>query len=337
MISIRKAATELERWEEFSRAAVTGYSAAIDSTGQHAVDLDKTRLDEFRRQLLALKRSLRDAATADQLRDVQGVFDGELRDYQRWARDSIEQLRRDIAAATAALEAFSGSIAETGTDLEADVTRELAQLNRVSASDDISEIRGGIRASTAKIAASVEEMHSRNQVAIAQLKDEIRVLHQQIDASKRAQTAEPGEETGQRDQISGRLEELIRQDRLCSVLLVVVRNLEGLRNCHAADVIETGLQGFATRFESILPDAVVIGRWSRDQFAAVLGREPSSAMALSSEVMQQLSRPVVVEQAQGAARSVIFDARAGVVEFRPGSDPSRFQSKLKQLADALAR
>jgi len=35
--------------------------------------------------------------------------------------------------------------------------------------------------------------------------------------------------------------------------------------------------------------------------------------------------------------SVMFNPRAGVIEFRPGSDSVKFHAKLKQLADALAQ
>ncbi len=335
MISIRKAATELDRWEEFSRAAITGYSAAIESTGQHAVELEKCRLEEFREQLLALRRSLRDAVGPDQLREVQGMFDAELRDYGRWARQSVEQLRRDIAAATAALEAFSGSVADTGTDLEKDVKRELQQLNRVAASDDIGEIRGGIRVSTAKIAGSLEQMQSRNQLAIAQLKDEIRVLHQEIDTAKRGRAAQAVEESRERNALNGQIDDLIRQGRLFSVLLVMIRNLEGLRNCYAPEVIERELEGFGARFGKVVPGAVVTARWSQDQFAAILDRAPASTMALSRQVTQELSRPVVVDQA-GVARALVFETRAGVVEFLPGGNFARFQSRLEQLAGVLA-
>jgi len=44
-----------------------------------------------------------------------------------------------------------------------------------------------------------------------------------------------------------------------------------------------------------------------------------------------------IQNEQGAAHSVVFTPRAGVIEFRPGSDPVKFLAKLKQLAEALAQ
>jgi GGDEF domain-containing protein len=120
-----------------------------------------------------------------------------------------------------------------------------------------------------------------------------------------------------------------------SILLVVVTNLEGMRNCHSPKVIESGLRNLESRFSSIVLGAAMIGRWSQDQFAAVLSTEPANAIAMSSDVMQKLSTPFV-EQDQGTAGNLVFNVKAGVIEFRPGADPTKFQSKVKQLASALA-
>jgi GGDEF domain-containing protein len=336
VISIR---TELERWEAFSRAAVNCCAKNMHSTGQHAVDLEDGQLARFREQLHALQRRLEDAAGPEELRNIEEAFDGELHDYQERARVSLARLRQDLAAAAAALEAFGGAVAESGLDVENEVKQQVHQLNRLAGSDNIQEMRQGIRASTAKIAASMEQMQSRNQLAIAQLKDEIRLLHQELNAVNRAKAPaeQASEETAERKQINARVDELMRQGRPCSVLLVVLRNLEGLRNCHPAGVIDSGLLAFAARFQGIVPGAVAFGRLGEEQFAAILGKEPVSTLALSREVMQQLSKPVVVDAERGAARSLVFDARAGVVEFRPGSDPAKFQGKLEQLAEALAK
>jgi GGDEF domain-containing protein len=95
------------------------------------------------------------------------------------------------------------------------------------------------------------------------------------------------------------------------------------------------LRGFQGRFENILPSSAILGRWANDQFAAILSTAPSSAIEMSSEVVRKLSEPFV-EQSKGSSHSVVFNPRAGVVEFSPGSDLAKFQVKLKQLADALA-
>ncbi len=65
----------------------------------------------------------------------------------------------------------------------------------------------------------------------------------------------------------------------------------GLQNCYSADVIAGALRGFQARFENILPSSAIVGRWAKDQFAAILSTAPGNAIEMSSEVVRKLSEP----------------------------------------------
>jgi GGDEF domain-containing protein len=333
MISLRKTATELERLEELNRTAVNCYSQALRSTEQNAIEVDAAQAAHFRTQLQALRDQLRADSGTRELESVQTSFDTELKAYGDKTRQQVQKLRREVQAAAAAVESFAGSINESEVNLESGLKRELNSLNQTAASDDVQVLRGAIRTATAKIAESVEQMRSSNHLAIAQLKDEIRLLHQEVKASRRSQTPDPAAES--RPQITGRMEEFIKKKTPFSVLLVVVRNLEGLQNCYSADVIDSALRGLQSRFENILPSSAIVGRWAKDQFAAILSTAPGNAIDMSSEVVRKLSEPFL-EKEKGGTHSIVFNPRAGVIEFSPGSDLAKFQVRLKQLADALA-
>jgi len=334
MISLRKTASELERLEELHRTAVYCYSEALRSTEQNAIELDTAQAAHFRAQLQTLRDQLRADAGPGDLAQVQSAFNTELKEYRDKTRDQVQRLRQEVQAAAAAVESFAGSISESEINLESGLKRELNGLKQSALSDDLGQIRSAIHASTAKIAASIEQMRSSNQLAIAQLKDEIRLLHQEVRAGRGSQTPDPA--AAGRQRIGGRMEEIIRKEASFSVLLVVIRNLDGLRNCHSASVLASALRGFQSRFENLVPSPAIVDRWANDQFAAILSAAPSQAIEMSNGVVRGLSEPFL-EQEQGGARSVVFHPRAGVVEFHPGSDLAKVEGKLKQLAEALVR
>lgn len=333
MISLLKTATELDRLEELHRTAINCYVQALRSTEQNAIELDAAQAAQFRAQLQTLRDQLRADASPKDLESVQNSFDTELKEYRDKTREQVQRLRQEVQAAAAAVESFAGSINESEVNLESGLKRELNNLKQSALTNDIDKMRGAIRASSAKIADTVEQMRSSNQLAIAQLKDEIRLLHNEVRAARQSQTPDPSSESRQR--ISGRMQEFIHKNASFSVLLVVVRNLDGLQNCYSANVIASALRGFQTRFENILPSSAIVGRWANDQFAAILSTAPTNAIEMSSEVVRKLSAPFV-EQEKGGTHSVAFSARAGVIEFAPGSDLAKFQIRLKQLADVLA-
>lgn len=333
MISIRKAVSDLDRLEELSRTAVSCYSQAVRSAEEHAVEVDAAQLSHFREQLQNLEARLQKTADAQELQAVQEGFDAELRAYQEKTKNKIQQLRKDMLAAKEAVEALANSITGSESDLDVDLKQELQRLNRLSESESLQELREGIHKATTRIAASFEQMRSANRMAIAQMRDEIRILHQEIQAA-RQRPADPVVVIESQKRINSRMEDLQRRGATFSVVLVVVNNLEGLRNCYSEELIENGLKSFERRLANTLPDAVMVGRWSTDQFAAVLNAPPGNAIALSQQVSKTLSAPFV-EIDRGKPEALKFGVKAGVTEFRPGGDASKFQFKIQQLAMAL--
>ena len=332
MISLRKTVTELDRLEEFHRTALHCYSEALRSTEQHAIELDAAQAASFRAQLQLLRGQLQDI-DAGQLEAVQTCFEVELKAYAEKTRQQIQKLRQDFQAAAAAVESFAYSINESEANLESDLKRELIGLNQSAESNDIEKMRRAIHSSTSKIAADVEQLRSSNQLVIAQLKDEIRILHQEVQERRRAQTPDPSLETHQL--IAGHMQELIRKNTPFSVLLVVVRNLEGLQNCYSAGVLDSGLLHFQTRFENLLPSSASVARWARNQFAAILTGRTGISNPPSSEIVRRLSEPFLEREGE-KNHSIVFNPQAGMIEFSTGSNWTKFQGKLKQLADALA-
>jgi GGDEF domain-containing protein len=332
MISIRKIATELDRLEELYRTAVACYSSALRSTEQNVVELEASEAASFRSQLQALRARLETAAGAGEMQAVQASFDEELKDYCGKVAGQIRRLRQEVQAAAAAVESFAGSINESEANLEARLNRELDRLNQSAAGADIEKIREAVRRSTAQIAADLQQMRSSNRLAIAQLKDEIRLLHQAVQQA-RSQAKDYSLESRRRS--SGRMEEFIKKNAPFSVLFVVVPNLEGLQNCFSPNILDSALRSFQSRFEDVLPSSALVGRWGRDQFAAILTARPGDALEMSGEVVRKLSGPFL-EKENGATHAVVLNPRAGVVEFSPGSDAVKFHAKLKQLAETLS-
>lgn len=322
MISLRRTANELERLEELHRIALNCYTRALRSSEQNAIELDAAQAAHFRAQLSALQRQLGADGGAREWEAVQVSFDHELKDYRSKTDAQVQKLRREVQAASAAVESFAGAINQSEADLEAGLKRELSSLDQAAENDDLQSIRRAIHSSTTKISASIQLMRASNQLAIAQLKDEIRLLHEEVQIARHPQKPDPSAESRQR--IMARMEEFINKDQPFSVLLVVVRNLDGLQNCYSASVIESALRGFQSRFENILPTSSAIGRWAKDQFAAILSTAPGNAMDISADVVRKLSAPFVEEE-NGATQSIAFHPRAGVIECSPGSTRSSFK------------
>jgi CRP-like cAMP-binding protein len=79
----------------------------------------------------------------------------------------------------------------------------------------------------------------------------------------------------------------------------------------------------------------MIGRWSEDEFAAILEVDPAAALAFSREAVRKLSGTYSVQE-NGLSRNVELQVAAGVTDSQSAGDPANFYRRLAQLAEAIS-
>jgi GGDEF domain-containing protein len=342
LISIRKSVNDLDRLEEerkksdeFSSVLQECYALAIDSSAHYAVETHPALIVEFRTHLKVIEEQTRAAVTSDQLRDAQSSFRGELREYRDKSAEQVKKMRKEIVDATAAMQIFADTVASNGENHEQAVSTQLRSLEHVANNSGIDQIRTGIGAAVHGIESSVLEMQRGNQLIVAQLQDEIRMLHQEIEQERKALYTDPASGAWNRQKVDTHLDNLLRQNRPFCMLLVWVRNLKRLDTQHSRTVVEGTLKALITRFATMTGEEGVIGRWTNDQFVAILDMPAARAIALSSEAATKLSGIYTVQE-NGLGQKVTVQATAGVIERPSGADPSSFHQKLERLSEAIS-
>jgi GGDEF domain-containing protein len=210
--------------------------------------------------------------------------------------------------------------------------QSLQALDAATANDRLESIKAAIRVASAGILLSFEQLRAQNQLAVAQLKDEIRVLHQKIQAGGRS--AAPSFEARNRQDVETRINEMLEQDTPFCLVLIVLKNLKPLASRYSDAAVEEALQELQVRLRGALGDVSLLGRWSANQFAAILNVSSSRAMAISREAAQRLTEPYSCTH-NGISSSLVFQVAAGVVDYQAGSDVRKFQPKLASLSVAL--
>jgi GGDEF domain-containing protein len=311
------------------------YALAIHSTAHYAVEVDAALAVEFRDNLKKIEEQSREAVSVDQLRSAQSSFRGELREYRDKSSAQLLKMRQEVESATAAMTIFAQTVASNGEDHEQEVATQLKALETTARANNINEIRGGIGAAISGIQVSVERIQRSNQLVIAQLQDEIRVLHLQVEQERKALFTDRASGAWNRQKIDIHLDNLLRQNQPFCLLLVSVRNLKRIETQYSRTVVEGTLKALISRFVALLGDDAVVGRWTSDQFVAVLDMPATRAMTLSTEATRKLSGRYAVQE-NGLSQSVALQATAGVIDRTPGGDSTTFLQKLEQLAVAIS-
>jgi GGDEF domain-containing protein len=336
LISLWKTANDLDRLHDLQRATLECYAQAIASMAQYAVAPDQARAAEFRVSLQALEKQLRDSESIDTIQAVETALRGELRDYQEHAHRRLDQLHQEVIGAAKAMKIFVESVSSSGADHEKQMETELKHLDVLTTYEDIGEIRNGLQDARSSLAASFEQLRRSNQLVIAQLQDEIRLLHQAIQSERRALFTDRSSGAWNHQKMAERIEELLRQDDPFCLLLVKVRNFKRTEGRYSRTVVEGALKSILTRFQNLAGEDAMLGRWSENEFLAILPMEPADALALSREATRKLSGNYSVQE-NGVAQNIVLQVTSGIVERKVRELPARFHKRLEQLTETLSQ
>ena len=335
MISLRKTVSELDKLHDFRHTALDTYALTIGAMGEHVVEIDASVAADFRSRMDALRNLVRPDSTAEQLIGIQSSLQAELRTYNETAKQLIERLRSDVRAASRAIEAFAGSFAASGVDLDGEVKHELQRLDKAARADDLNEIRTIIRAVSSSIASSVERMRDSNQLAIVQLKDEIRVLHQELRSGRRSPTPAQSSASSQKKETYRQIDSLIQQKAPFCLMLIAVKNFQGLQSCYPKPAIENAFSALHARLEGALPPGSRADRWTEAQFLAILTVEPAKALVISRDLSKKLSGTYGGQNS--SSPSVALELICGVIDWKAQGDPDLLPRRVDQLSETLSK
>ena len=269
MISIQGSISELERSYEQRTLLLGSYIQAIRSAAQYAVELDDQITAPHRRYLTELADRIGEGEP-ENLIESRATFRGLMRDYRDRAGRYLQELRSELARTAKALQETMDSMAQSAGDHESQVRKSIGELRELSSQIVLDEVRARLLGAASSIEVSLEEVRKEHQLTVAQFLAEIRVLHQRIDSLEAAASVDSL--TGLYDR--GEMEERIRAARPGSFHLVLFQ-VHGLRKADAqfGPSVRDELAGaFTKRLKHSLPEGSVLGRWSLEEFIALIAR-----------------------------------------------------------------
>lgn len=335
VISIRKSVNELERLEQLRQLCHSGYVNALRTAADYAIELDPTQIAELRQNLDRIREQLESASVAEDFHSVQASFRGELRLYRDRGAEFLERMSKELQSSAAAMQSLAASLMANGSDYEAALSAGLRSLATVQESDDLSYIKHTAKAAAASISENWEQLRRANTVVTAQLHDEIRALHREVESKRRALYTDASSGAWTREKVNLRIEDNLRGDEAFCLILAHITNLKRLNATYSRGVIDRALKALVKRIHGIVGKEAMIARWADDQFAVLLEVNPDYAMAVSSEISKDLSAHFSIQE-NGIARSLSLRVSTSVVGRPLNGDANYFREKLSML-DAVNR
>jgi GGDEF domain-containing protein len=325
MLSIRNNITELERLAAERDIAVDCYRDALHNVANYAVELDEQVTSQHRRYVTALADSL--SSTSESLREAGATLRALLRDYRAKAAEYLNSIREQLASTAHALEEVMESLAQTDGDCETRMRTALGGLREVAQHPAAAPVRDLLLSATNAVAQGVEEMRKQHQAHVAQFMTEIRMLHNRIGQLESAASIDCVTQLLTRAEIERHIRSL--EPGNVSLLLMATSGLRLSEVRFNGDVAAELAGAFTKRLLNVLPPNTVIGRWSTEEFVAILSAPVADAIKVAKVVGEQLSGTYSCLQ-DGKVVRPDLQVRVMVVDRAEGS-PERLLGRVREF------
>jgi GGDEF domain-containing protein len=265
--------------------------AAITNTAHYAVELDPETTAAYRQYLAALAAEVNEAEPAA-LRESRSTLRGLLRDYRDRASHHLADLRQQLESTVRALEETVETLSQPeGDDLAriravAGRLRNCANSSEARASTAVCAVVEGAADATEQSLGRIRRQH---QFAITQLRAEIRLLHGRVESLENAVAVDEATRFSSRRSIEEYLQSL-NSDQ-CRLLILKLRGLAQARAKYGAAIVNDLVAAFACRLHNSVPKEAVVGRWSEQDFLAVLPAGHADEGAQGHTLTEHLSMP----------------------------------------------
>jgi GGDEF domain-containing protein len=309
MISIRKAITDLDRYRRQRELAFEYYVSAIRNAAHYAIELDPALSDPHRKYLAALADEVAQGSP-EALDESRATFRGLLRDYRDKASHYLAELREQISASAKALQQIVESLAQSDGDHESRLRAALDGLRTAARSPAGEPLRALVDDAVDTIQQSLELAHREHQFTISQFKTEIRMLHKRIDMLEAAASLDAVTRLFTRREMEDRIRKL--SGGYC-LLLIKVNGVRVAELNFSRDVAAQLVSAFNRRLRNSLPQDAALGRWSEEEFLAIITLPCQDAVNLATHLAAQLCGSYVCLQS-GHSVHPSLQLRVGVVD-----------------------
>jgi GGDEF domain-containing protein len=267
MISIDDSLSELDRAHELRSVLLDSYLQAINTAAHYSIELDDGITGPHRRYLAALADGVA-SGQSEALIESRATFRGLMRDYRDKSAHYVQQLRDELAGMSRALQETLESLAQSDGNHATRLRKTVLGLRETPESDDASALRARMRAAADSIEVSVDQIRKEHQLAVSEFLVEIRMLHARIDALEAAAAVDVMTGIFNRAE----MEERIRSARAGEYHLLLFK-VCGLKNSDMRFGPQAGKElagAFTKRLKNSLPQNAKLGRWSTEEFIALI-------------------------------------------------------------------
>jgi GGDEF domain-containing protein len=266
-------------------------------------------------------------APPEGLIESRSTLRGLLRDYHDQAAHYLADLRDQLSATGQALRDVVDALSQSDGDHAEKLGNALCRLREVASSPEGAGIRNAVLAAADGIEGSLEQLRKQHRFTIAQLQTEMRLLHNRIDSLETKVTTDEVTRFSNRRFMAEYLGAIPADG--ADLLILKIRGLAEARARFGIATVDELAATLARRLRNSIPKDAVVGRWSEQDFLAVLRAGAAAGGTLVKRVAEHLSMPYACMLAGKVVR-IPLTVRAEVLTVAPGAGVEHLEARVAE-------
>jgi diguanylate cyclase (GGDEF)-like protein len=334
-VSLKKSLSELDILEEQVEACLELEKAMVATLRGHTLDINVAAAEDVRGLLSSMNERLQLCEGPRAFAEMRVEFERGWEEYYEKSSSAFRQLQSELAETVRALrETLSGMEGDTADRPEEIISRNATLLRQLCAESDLHVIRERITECAGALTHCVEDLRRERTMITAQLRDEIRTLQKHVKRVERAAVLDYVTGVSNRREMERLLSQAIQTHKRFSLVYVWLRNFKHIERDLPRPMSDRVISMASQEILRLLPSETALGRWSDDEFCALVGTEKPAALKLTRDLTTHLNTHFMVH-GDNTARAITLKAHVGVVESHEDESPDKFFYRSDRLIKAI--
>lgn len=351
VLSLAKRIAELERVEAV-RKTLLGYCArGVHASARTLVRFDETRVAELQDLLHLEATRISGAETEDELRSSYERLDLILEEHRAASESRLRSLRENLDSTSRVLHTVLHQITGSGAAHHDSLERDIERLKEIAWIEEIEALKRALQETAAHLADQLQSMRREHQLIVSQLRDEIRILHQELQERTQGEAAaaspatpshhdvpppradQAPEETFlgmKRPEFVEVLKVKTDQGESYSLAVILLSNLAELFAKHEPAAVLALMDAAARRVVDAFAGNPFWMRWEEDCFLVCTHYRGTAASSWACSVAERVSGPQRVRTANGISELTLTVAAASI-DSQPAEAPETILQRVSDL------
>jgi diguanylate cyclase (GGDEF)-like protein len=305
--------------EELLAAALHSYRSVLLAMGDNGARACPAIGPELQHGLASLESRLCGNLTPSLMAETEDQVEEQL---QQWARHTANHLKakaNEVKELLIVLARTAESLGERDQRYANQITQFTSRLQVIADLEDLTQVRASLVQRATELKTYVERMEKDSHQAIAQLRAEVSTYESKLKAAEELALRDVLTGLANRRNVEERIAWRIAHQQMFCVIILDLNRFKLINDRYGHLAGDSVLKQFSQELSSNLRSADLVGRWSGDEFIAVLDCDLAGATSQVARMREWVFGEYTVQLGSNAGKTKInVDAAVGVAQWKPG-------------------